>query len=100
MARYVDLYNNEHRHSGIKYVTPAQCHAGQDHPLLTARHELYQRTIETAALAADPLAISETKSGSHETRRWRKKDSNPRSPGHGEFCCHVLPHAWLRGIAA
>ena len=36
-------YNNEHRHSGIKYVTPAQRHAGQDRSVLTARHELYQR---------------------------------------------------------
>jgi putative transposase len=42
-ARFVDWYNNEHRHSGIKYVTPAQRHAGQDRPLLAARHELYQR---------------------------------------------------------
>jgi transposase InsO family protein len=42
-SRFVHWYNNEHRHSGIKYVTPAQRHAGQDHPLLTARHELYQQ---------------------------------------------------------
>jgi hypothetical protein len=41
-ARFVHWYNNEHRHSGIKYVTPAQRHAGDDRPLLTARHELYQ----------------------------------------------------------
>jgi len=41
-ARFVHWYNNEHRHSGIKYVTPAQRHARQDRPLLTARHELYQ----------------------------------------------------------
>ena len=41
-ARFVHWYNNEHRHSGIKYVTPAQRHAGQDRSLLTARHELYQ----------------------------------------------------------
>jgi len=41
-ARFVHWYNNEHRHSGIKYVTAAQRHAGQDRPLLTARHELYQ----------------------------------------------------------
>jgi hypothetical protein len=32
---------NEHRHSGIGYVTPAQRHAGQDRALLSARHELY-----------------------------------------------------------
>jgi putative transposase len=42
-ARFVHWYNNEHRHSGIKYVTPAQRHTGQDRPLLTARHELYQQ---------------------------------------------------------
>ena len=42
-AHFVDWYNNEHRHSGIKYVTPAQRHAGEDRSVLTARHELYQR---------------------------------------------------------
>jgi hypothetical protein len=38
---FVHWYNNEHRHSGIGYVTPAQRHAGQDRALLSARHELY-----------------------------------------------------------
>jgi transposase InsO family protein len=42
-ARFVHWYNNEHRHSGIRYVTPAQRHVGQDRPLLTARHDLYQQ---------------------------------------------------------
>jgi putative transposase len=40
-AGFVHWYNDEHRHSGIKYVTPAQRHAGHDRPLLMARHELY-----------------------------------------------------------
>ena len=35
-------YNQEHRHSGIRYVTPAQRHAGQDGPVLAARHVVYQ----------------------------------------------------------
>ena len=43
VSRFVHWYNNEHRHSGIKYVTPTQRHAGQDRSLLTARHELYQQ---------------------------------------------------------
>jgi putative transposase len=34
-------YNFEHRHSAIRYVTPAPRHAGQDQPLLAARHVLY-----------------------------------------------------------
>jgi putative transposase len=38
----VQWYNHEHRHSGIRYVTPAQRHAGQDSPVLAARHALYQ----------------------------------------------------------
>ena len=29
-GRFVHWYNHEHRHSGIRYVTPAQRHAGQD----------------------------------------------------------------------
>jgi transposase InsO family protein len=41
-ARFVQWYNYEHRHSGIRYVTPAQRHAGQDGPVLAARHAVYQ----------------------------------------------------------
>jgi putative transposase len=42
-ARFVHWYNDEHRHSGIRYVTPSQRHAGRDRGLLAGRHELYQR---------------------------------------------------------
>jgi putative transposase len=45
-ARFVHWYNHEHRHSGIRYVTPAQRHAGQDRPLLEARHAVYQGARE------------------------------------------------------
>lgn len=40
-AGFVHWYNVEHRHSGIRYVTPAQRHAGEDRDLLAARHALY-----------------------------------------------------------
>jgi transposase InsO family protein len=40
-ARFVHWYNHEHRHSGIRYVSPAQRHDGRDHAILAARHELY-----------------------------------------------------------
>ena len=36
-------YNHDHRHSGIRYVSPAQRHEGQDHAILAARHALYLR---------------------------------------------------------
>jgi putative transposase len=41
-ARFVQWYNHEHRHGGIRYVTPAQRHAGQDRARLAARHAVYQ----------------------------------------------------------
>jgi len=37
----VDWYNQEHRHSAIKFVTPGQRHLGQDVQLLQKRSELY-----------------------------------------------------------
>ena len=43
---FVCWYNTEHRHSGIRYVTPAQRHAGEDHVILAARHALYQAARE------------------------------------------------------
>ncbi|GAC1494394.1 MAG: hypothetical protein NVS2B11_17740 [Acetobacteraceae bacterium] len=45
--RFVHWYNHEHRHSGIRYVTPAQRHVGQDGPMLAARHDLYQRARQS-----------------------------------------------------
>lgn len=45
-ASFVHWYNHEHRHSGIRYVTPAQRHSGQDRHILAARHALYLRARE------------------------------------------------------
>ena len=40
-ANFGHWYNFDHRHSGIRYVSPAQRHAGDDHAILAARHALY-----------------------------------------------------------
>lgn len=40
---FVRWYNNEHRHSRIRFVTPAQRHRGEDQDVLAQRHKLYQR---------------------------------------------------------
>lgn len=40
-SRFVAWYNHEHRHSGIRYVSPAERHEGQDHNILARRHVLY-----------------------------------------------------------
>ena len=44
--RFVRWYNHEHRHSGIRYVTPAERHDGRDHEILRARHALYLEARE------------------------------------------------------
>ena len=43
--RFFSWYNNEHHHSGITYLTPAQVHYGRAQEILDARH----RVITAAA---------------------------------------------------
>lgn len=57
--RFVRWYNEEHRHSAIRYVTPEQRHRGEDEHLLAQRTRVYE-----AAKARRP----ERWSG--ETRNW------------------------------
>lgn len=40
---FVGWYNEEHRHSGIQFVTPAQRHTGQHIAILTGRTEVYEQ---------------------------------------------------------
>jgi transposase InsO family protein len=42
VIRFVAWYNEEHRHSGLKYVTPSQRHRGQDKALMSSRAKLYE----------------------------------------------------------
>ena len=65
-ARYwvtelVEWYNNEHRHSAIRFVTPAQRHAGVDEKLLDQRKAVYE-----TARARNPQRWSGT------TRNWQR----------------------------
>jgi transposase InsO family protein len=45
-AAFVHWYNVEHKHSGIRYVSPQQRHSGEDHAILAARHALYTTAKE------------------------------------------------------
>jgi transposase InsO family protein len=45
-SEFVAWYNHDHRHSGIRYVSPAQRHAGADRDILARRHTLYLRARE------------------------------------------------------
>jgi transposase InsO family protein len=38
---FVRWYNEEHLHSGIRYVTPATRHSGRECPVLANRHDVY-----------------------------------------------------------
>jgi transposase InsO family protein len=40
-SQFVRWYNDEHHHSGIRYVSPSQRHSGQDRTILQQRHALY-----------------------------------------------------------
>ena len=39
---FTGWYNEEHRHSAIKFVTPAQRHRGEDREILNRRDRIYQ----------------------------------------------------------
>jgi transposase InsO family protein len=56
---FVSWYNNEHRHSGIRYVTPAERHDGRDAEVLEMRRQVYE-----AAKATHPGRWS------NKTRNW------------------------------
>lgn len=43
---FVNWYNNEHKHSGIQYVSPVERHDGKDKEILEKRHEVYEKAKE------------------------------------------------------
>ena len=81
---FVRWYNFEHRHSGIRYVTPQQRHCGQDHALLAARHALY-----TQAHALNPARWS------RHTRDWSPVAAVTLNPERDS-----IVNAHLAGLAA
>ena len=42
VLEFVAWYNREHRHSGIKFVTPHERHEGKDFEILEQRKEVYE----------------------------------------------------------
>jgi putative transposase len=43
MLEFTNVYNHEYRHSGIRFVTPAQRHQQQDAALLEKRKAVYEQ---------------------------------------------------------
>lgn len=66
-------YNQEHRHSAIGFVTPAQRHAGLDETLLAQRKALYEN-----ARRQNPRRWSQN------TRNWNRIHTVHLNPDHAE----------------
>jgi len=60
---FVQWYNEEHKHSAIKFVTPSQRHRGDDVQILAKRDALYRQ-----AKAANPSRWS------GDTRNWKRSE--------------------------
>lgn len=66
---FAQWYNEDHKHSAIKFVTPAQRHRGDDVQILANRDELYRQ-----AKAANPHRWS------GNTRNWQRPDEMILNP--------------------
>ena len=69
MTAQLQWYNEEHRHSGISYVTPSQRHQGLDVAILQTRREVY----ETAR-------IRNPRRWSKSIRSWERPDEVHLTP--------------------
>lgn len=69
---FVGWYNNEHRHRGIKFVTPSSRHQGLDQEILENRKKVYE-----AAKAKNPSRWSKG------TRNWSRIETVFLNPGKG-----------------
>ncbi|SAL07002.1 hypothetical protein AWB78_08363 [Caballeronia calidae] len=56
VAELVRGYNHEHRHSAIRFVTPAQRHANLDQAILDRRAALYESARQSPAAPERPRA--------------------------------------------
>lgn len=78
VAGLVDWYNHEHRHSAIRFVTPAQRHAGLDGTLLERREAVYE-----AARARNPLRWR------GPTRNWQRIHAVHLNPDRDKTVTHT-----------
>lgn len=82
METFVHWYNEDHRHSRIRFVTPGQRHRGEDKAILAKRHQVYLR-----AKAHQPERWSS------KTRNWNWIDTVKLNPEKGNSKHVVLAEA-------
>jgi len=88
-GEFVHGYNHDHRHRGIRYVSPAQRHAGEDHAILAARHDLYARARER-----NPARWS------GKTRNWTPIGNVTLNPERDSAIRMSSPHKDIQPLAA
>ncbi len=88
-AQLVAWYLHEHRHSALRYVTPAQRHEGRDHDILAARHQLYSKARNN-----HPARWS------RHTRNWTPIAAVTLNPEREDVVRAHLAHQPLSGEAA
>ena len=87
VATFVLWYNETHRHSALKFVTPGQRHRGEDRAVLAQRDALYQ-----AAKATSPARWS------GPTRNWEPPASVLLEPRQAPL--HAGPRPGARPVTA
>ena len=89
VLRFVTWYNGTHLHSGVRFVTPNDRHAGKDVTILAQRVEVYE-----AARAKNPGRWTSS------TRNWKPVDEvylNPDEPQSKRLKAPVLGRVVERG---
>ncbi len=67
----VEGYNHFHRHSGIKYVTPDERHAGLDIAILANRRQLLRTSKGSESREMDPWSDQRLGSNLNDKNEWR-----------------------------
>lgn len=73
VKEFVNWYNYNHRHSGIKFLTPHQRHSGQAEDILEKRRQLY----EAAKKRHPERWARETRNWSIENEVWLNPEKSP-----------------------
>jgi putative transposase len=70
VRRFVEWYNTEHLHSGIRFVTPQSRHEGQDTEILKNRRRVYEKA-----------KLENPRRWSGQTRNWSRVKEVRLNPG-------------------
>ena len=86
---FAHWYNFEHRHSGIRYVSPAQRHTGEDRTILAARHQTYQQA-----------RLRNPRRWSRDTRNWSHIGAVTLNPERDALVSTALNAECIHKVAA